>query len=224
MSASFASTAIRPTVEARRNRPALNGKRALDLTLAVAMLILLAPVLVAIFVAVRLASPGPALFAQPRVGREGRVFRAYKFRTMVVDAEARLAAYLRDNPAARTEYAVYKKLRHDPRVTPLGRILRRYSLDELPQLLNVIKGEMSLVGPRCYLPQELPEMGRARAATILSVLPGITGLWQVSGRNGTTFAERLEFDLQYVRSRSLRLDLAILLRTVGVVLRARGAY
>ncbi len=205
------------------DRRKLAIKRVMDVCLAVPLLLSLLPLFAAIALLIRLTSPGPAFFVQQRLGQHGRTYGAYKFRTMVVDAEARLAAYLRDNPAARTEYAVYKKLRHDPRVTPLGRILRRYSLDELPQLLNVIKGEMSLVGPRCYLPQEIADMG-GNEQVIHSVKPGITGYWQVSGRNRTTFAERLEMDVYYIRNWSVSFDLYILYETARVVLAARDAY
>jgi lipopolysaccharide/colanic/teichoic acid biosynthesis glycosyltransferase len=197
-------------------------KRAIDLVASGLLIVALAPLLVAIWIIVRATSRGPAAFVQQRVGRDGRLFAAYKFRTMVIDAEARLAEHLRDDPVARAEFATFRKLHRDPRVTPVGNFLRRYSLDELPQILNILKGDMSLVGPRCYLPQELPEMG-LRQSVILSVTPGLTGLWQVSGRSGTTFAQRLEIDMRYVRGRSLALDLRILAQTVLVVLTARGA-
>src|SRR3546814_6196631 len=141
---------------------------------------------------------------------------------MVVDAEARLGAVLTADPEAAEEYRLYRKLRRDPRVTAVGGVLRRLSLDELPQLLNVLRGEMSLVGPRCYLPRELPEMGAA-ARKILSVTPGITGLWQVSGRNDTTFAERVRIDVRYARTANLLLDLRILARPVRVVATGPGA-
>ena len=199
------------------------AKRSLDIAVTVLVLLVFAPLFAVLWAAVRLSSPGPVLFVQQRVGKNGQLFWAYKFRTMVVDAEERLALHLAQDPVAREEYATYRKLRRDPRVTSIGRLLRRYSLDELPQLLNVLKGEMSLIGPRCYLPQELRDMG-AKQSVILSVLPGLTGLWQVSGRNGTTFAQRLEIDARYVLGWSLRLDLAILARTVWVVLAARNAY
>ena len=215
--------AVTPGVLAAQPQPALASKRALDLAVAVLILLAFAPLFLVLWSTVRLTSPGPALFKQARVGRNGTVFTAYKFRTMVLDAEQRLAEHLERDPAARAEYTTFRKLRRDPRVTPIGGFLRRYSLDELPQLLNVIKGDMSLVGPRCYLPEELPAMGADRAV-ILSVMPGLTGLWQVSGRNRTTFAQRIAFDVQYVRDCSLRTDLAILLRTVWVVLVADGAF
>ena len=199
------------------------AKRGLDLMVSCLMVVAFAPLLIAIWAAVRLTSPGAALFVQERVGRNGVVFPALKFRTMAVDAEERLAAYLAADPVARAEYKTFRKLRHDPRITPIGTFLRRYSLDELPQLFNVLRGEMSLVGPRCYMPCELEDMA-GKQPIILSVLPGITGLWQVSGRNSTTFAQRLDFDVRYVREHSLALDLAILMRTIWVVLAARNAY
>lgn len=200
-------------------RPA---KRAFDVVAAILLLIVLAPVMAAIWLAIRLTSRGPALFVQERMGRGGTRFGVYKFRTMVVDADARLEALLASDPEAAEEYRLYKKLQRDPRIIGIGHILRRLSLDELPQLFNVLRGEMSLVGPRCYLPRELPEMGSA-ASEILSVTPGITGLWQVSGRNRTTFAERLRIDRSYARSATLALDLRILAKTVRVVATGHGA-
>jgi len=198
------------------------AKRAFDMVAASLILLVASPVLAAIWLTIRLTSQGPVLFVQERLGRGGARFGAFKFRTMVVDAEARLDALLAADPQAAEEYRVYKKLRRDPRVTAVGSVLRRLSLDELPQLLNVLRGEMSLVGPRCYLPRELPEMGAA-AHEILSVTPGITGLWQVSGRNGTTFAERVRIDVGYARSANLALDLKILAKTVRVVATGHGA-
>jgi len=202
-------------------RPA-SAKRAFDMVAAALILLVASPLLAAIWLTIRLTSQGPVLFVQERLGRGGARFGAFKFRTMVVDAEARLDALLAADPQAAEEYRVYKKLRRDPRVTAVGNVLRRLSLDELPQLLNVLRGEMSLVGPRCYLPRELPEMGAA-AHEILSVTPGITGLWQVSGRNGTTFAERVRIDVGYARNANLALDLKILAKTVRVVATGHGA-
>ncbi|MEW6756084.1 MAG: sugar transferase [Candidatus Latescibacterota bacterium] len=182
------------------------AKRALDLVLAAALLIVAAPVLLAIALAVRRDSPGPALFRQQRIGRHGRPFMVYKFRTMTVDS-----------PTFGPKPASFD----DDRVTRLGRLLRRTSLDELPQLLNVLRGEMSLVGPRPeqpFLVERYQEWHRER----LSVLPGMTGWWQVSGRK-QPMHDHVEEDLYYVRHCSLRLDLWIMVRTVGAVLRANGA-
>jgi lipopolysaccharide/colanic/teichoic acid biosynthesis glycosyltransferase len=170
-------------------------------------------------VAVRLDSPGPAIFVQERVGRHGRLFRFYKFRSMYVDAEQRLAEVLAGNEIDGPVF----KIRNDPRVTKLGAFLRRTSLDELPQLVNVLKGEMSLVGPRPPLPREV-EQYRPGDAIRLSVKPGLTCLWQISGRSNVSFDQWMEYDREYVRNMSLALDLGILIRTVGAVFTMRGAY
>lgn len=198
-------------------------KRVLDLGLAAGFALLFLPLFLAIVALVRLTSRGPALFVQPRVGKDGRIFSAYKFRTMVLGAEARLHEHLEQHADARAEYATFRKLRNDPRITRVGAFLRRYSLDELPQFINVLKGDMSLVGPRCYLPEEVPDMNGGESL-ILRVLPGITGLWQVSGRNRATFAERVEMDTYYIRNWSVSFDLYILYRTIWTVLSGRDAY
>ena len=160
-------------------------------------------------------------FGHRRVGRDGRVFRCWKLRSMVPDAEARLARHLAENPAAAREWAAARKLSQDPRVTRVGRVLRRTSLDELPQVWNVLLGEMSLVGPRPVTTEELMRYGPARWA-YLGVRPGITGLWQVRGRNRLSYAERVRLDAEYARDASLALDLGLLLRTVPAVLRLTG--
>lgn len=198
-------------------------KRLLDLTGTAFLGLLALPVLAAVAVAIRVDSPGPVLFAQTRIGKGGRKFRAWKFRTMVRDAEEVLERYLAEHPEFREEWLQDQKLRRDPRVTRVGRFLRRTSLDELPQLWNVLRGEMSLVGPRPIVDEEVARYG-PRFALYAQVLPGITGLWQVSGRNDTTYEERVELDSYYVRNWSPWLDLYILARTVWVVLTARGAY
>lgn len=198
-------------------------KRALDAVLLTltALPTLLVTGVVALLI--RLDSPGPIFYRQERLGLDGQRFSVVKFRTMYGDGEARLAALLEQNPGLRREYEEFHKLRDDPRVTRLGRLLRKLSLDELPQVWNVLRGEMSMVGPRAYLPRESGVM-RDSTDTILRVLPGITGLWQVSGRNELSFAERVELDVYYVRNWSVWLDLYILARTVWVVLVGRGAY
>jgi Undecaprenyl-phosphate galactose phosphotransferase WbaP len=197
-------------------------KRGSEVALVVTGLLVLAPFLALLGLVIRLDSAGPALFVQDRLGRGGRCFRVLKFRTMHVGAHERLREVLARDPAAREEYESFAKLTDDPRVTRVGRFLRKSSLDELPQLLNVLRGEMSLVGPRAYLPEELPRMvGKHRG--ILHVPPGITGLWQVSGRNELPFRMRLDLDLRYVRNWSFSLDLYLLARTVPTVLFGRGA-
>ncbi len=169
--------------------------------------------------AVRLTSPGPVFFVQTRIGQGGVPFRMVKFRSMYADAEARRAELLSDSDRD----GVCFKARRDPRVTPVCRLLRRTSLDELPQLLNVLKGEMSLVGPRPALPEEVAAYPRA-ALERLSVPAGISGLWQVSGRADLGFEEMVALDIAYARTAGLRTDISILLRTVTAVLTARGAY
>lgn len=202
----------------------LAAKRAFDVFVATATALLLAPVLALIALAIRLDSPGAALFSQERLGRGRRPFRCIKFRTMYVDNDQRLRAYLAKHPESRAEWERFAKLKSfDPRVTRVGRLLRRISFDELPQLANVLRKEMSLVGPRPYLPSETERMGEF-AETILKAPPGITGLWQASGRNNLTFEERLQLDEYYVRNWSLWMDVVVLVKTIGAVLRRDGAY
>ncbi len=198
-------------------------KRLFDIVSAACGLLLLAPVFAAAAAAIRISSPGPVFYGQKRRGRDGRVFRAWKFRTMAPNAEKILAAHLAANPGLRAEWECDHKLRRDPRVTPAGRLLRKTSLDELPQLWNVLLGEMSLVGPRPIVDDEIAKYG-AKYALYRKVRPGISGLWQVSGRNNTTYDERVRFDEYYVRNWSPWLDLYILARTVKVVLTGDGAY
>jgi lipopolysaccharide/colanic/teichoic acid biosynthesis glycosyltransferase len=198
-----------------------SGKRVFDVAAALVLLALAAPLMAAVAVAVKLDSPGPVLFRQERRGRGGP-FPMLKFRTMHVDAERRLADVLAADPALALEYGTYHKLARDPRATRTGRALRRMSLDELPQLWNVLAGDMSLVGPRPYMPHELADHPREREV-LSRVRPGITGLWQVSGRHRTTFGERLAIDVRYAETRSAWLDLCILARTVWAVIRAGGA-
>jgi Undecaprenyl-phosphate galactose phosphotransferase WbaP len=198
-------------------------KRLVDLIGASLAILLLSPVLVGVAIAVKCSSPGPLFFNQERLGLKGSLFKAFKFRSMYLDAEERLQEILSTDPVARQEYTLFHKLRHDPRVTPVGRIIRKFSLDELPQLWNVIRGEMSLVGPRAYMPREQTHMNGAEK-TILQVLPGITGFWQVSGRNRLSFQQRLDLDVYYVKNWSLWFDIHILIRTVWVVLSGDGAH
>jgi Undecaprenyl-phosphate galactose phosphotransferase WbaP len=196
------------------------GKRALDLTLALLLVPVLAPVVLVLALLVR-RDGGDALFGHRRIGRNGKVFKCWKIRTMVPNAERRLLAYLRENPEAAAEWARDHKLENDPRITKLGNFLRRSSLDELPQLWNVIKGEMSLVGPRPIVRSELHKYGAARAA-YLAMKPGVTGLWQVSGRNDVTYDERIAMDLTYADDMSMTSDLMIIAKTAGAVLDRTG--
>lgn len=203
----------------RRSAPARFAKRSIDLIGSALGLAVLMPLFLGIALLVRLTSKGPALFTQTRCGLAGRGFKFYKFRTMVVDAEERKAELAHLNEMQGPVF----KIRRDPRITRLGAILRRTSLDELPQLWNVLIGTMSLVGPRPPLPDEV-ERYTSREAQRLSVLPGITGLWQVSGRSTLLNFERwIDLDLEYARTWSMWLDLKILLKTLVVVVVARGA-
>lgn len=197
-------------------------KRTMDLTLTLVGGVLILPLLLVVAAAIRMDSPGPILYRHTRVGRDGKPFQVCKFRSMYQDAEHRLREILDRDPALRAEFQQYHKLSQDPRVTRVGRFLRKSSLDELPQLWNVLKGEMSLVGPRPVTPAEIEEMGSAREL-ILRVIPGITGFWQVSGRSNVSYAERIQMELYYVRSWSLWFDLYLLARTVSSVLMGRGA-
>ncbi len=199
---------------------ALVVKSVIDRALALIAALVLLPVLLLIALAVRCTSGGPALFRQTRVGRDGRAFTMLKFRTMYDGAELRLRELLDRNDSVG---GVLFKMREDPRVTPLGRILRRFSLDELPQLLNVLTGSMSLVGPRPPLPAEVARYG-PHARRRMLVKPGLTGLWQISGRSDLSFEDAVRLDLLYVETWSLALDAKVLVRTVRAVVRGDGAY
>ena len=209
-----------------RNNLARKGprllKRVFDVTASLLLLCLLAPFLAWIAIRIRL-SGGPAIFTHARVGRDGRVFPCYKFTTMVPDADQVVQQLLETDPQARREWEREFKLKNDPRVTRLGQALRKTSLDELPQIWNVLKGDMSLVGPRPVVPEELQRYGDDRSF-YLQVRPGITGLWQISGRNDVDYGYRVSLDTWYVRNWSLWYDLAILMKTVSVVLGRKGAY
>jgi Undecaprenyl-phosphate galactose phosphotransferase WbaP len=201
---------------------ALRTKRILDLCLTAVGGVLVLPLLLVLAFLVYLESGGSIFYRDLRMGRDGKLFPCIKFRTMVPDAEELLRRLIEDDAELRKEYYRYHKLSKDPRVTRVGRFLRKTSLDELPQLWNVLKGQMSLVGPRPYLPRESADIG-ASQGEILRVPPGITGPWQVAGRSQTAFEERVQIDLYYVRDWSVWLDLVILARTIGTVLLRRGA-
>jgi Undecaprenyl-phosphate galactose phosphotransferase WbaP len=196
---------------------------AINIVVTVVALIFLAPLMISVALAVYLQDGGKAVFAHRRIGRDGRHFYCLKFRSMAVDAEQRLAELLDRDPAARAEWEKDHKLRDDPRVTRLGAFLRKTSLDELPQLINVLRGEMSLVGPRPIVDGEVDKYGR-RFRHYCAVKPGITGLWQVSGRNDTSYRTRVALDCLYAMRRNVALDAAVLARTVPAVLMRRGSY
>lgn len=198
-------------------------KRTIDLASAVVGGLLISPLLLLIALLIKLDSRGPVLYGHTRIGQEGRRFKAWKFRSMIPDADRALQDYLERHPELWAEWEATQKLKNDPRVTRVGRWLRKLSLDELPQLWNIIKGEMSLVGPRPVVQEELAKYGE-KGVLYLKVKPGMTGLWQVSGRSETSYEERVELDAYYVRNWSIWLDLYILARTVWVVIFGRGAY
>ena len=196
--------------------------RLVDIAIALLALVVLAPLLAAVALAVGLSSAGPVLFAHRRLGRGGRTFACLKFRTMVIDADARLHLLLANDPVARAQWQKDHKLRHDPRITCIGAFLRKSSLDELPQLFNVLAGSMSLVGPRPIVAGEVARYGN-RFADYCKVRPGITGLWQVSGRSNTSYRQRVAMDVLYVRQRSLRLNGMIIAKTIPAVMLQRGS-
>lgn len=197
-------------------------KRLVDFVFGLTLSILISPILAILCLLIILDSPGPIFFYQERLGKDFRRFNMIKFRTMMMDAEQRLSNILKTNSVARAEYEKYHKLTNDPRLTRVGKWLRRFSLDELPQMWNMLKGEMSLVGPRAYMPSELTEIGDY-APTILRIQPGLTGWWQVMGRHQTTFQQRLRMDEYYISNWSLWMDFYIMLKTVWVVIGGKGA-
>ncbi len=198
-------------------------KRFFDMVLTIIGGICLSPLFLLLAILIKADSKGPVFFTHTRIGKDGKSFSCLKFRTMCVDADVQLEKYLAANPAARKEWKAEYKLKDDPRVTRMGRILRRTSLDELPQLLNVLRGEMSLVGPRPIVTAEIPRYGEY-IRDFQMVLPGITGMWQVNGRSDTTYEERVLMDSWYVRNWSVWLDIMLLWKTISVVLHHKGAY
>lgn len=227
MEGSGSDVTLQPTYRscAARNRSSFldsHAKRTLDILGALSIGVVFSPVIIAA-IAILKAQTGPVFFAHERVGRKGEVFRCYKFRTMVPNADAVLNELLENDTEARAEWLRDFKLRKDPRVTPMGRFLRKTSLDELPQLWNVLNGTMSLVGPRPVVREELMRYGRG-ARFYLVNRPGLTGLWQVSGRNDIDYSRRVALDRAYTENASLWLDFRIVVRTVWIVLRVKGAY
>ena len=199
-------------------------KTAFDYILTVVGAVFISPLLVYIAYRIKKEDPGPAFFAHTRIGKDGKPFPCYKFRSMVVNSQEMLQKYLAENPAAREEWERDFKLKDDPRVTPIGKFLRSTSLDELPQIFNVLRGEMSLVGPRPVIQEELDKYYGETAKLYCTVKPGITGLWQVSGRSDIGYDERVALDATYIKYRSMWGDIVILWKTIGVVLMKKGAY
>jgi exopolysaccharide production protein ExoY len=198
-------------------------KRAFDVIFAFLAIVLFLPLFAGCCLVVLATSPGPILFRHTRIGRNGREFSCLKFRTMVADAEQKLQEYLAGNPDARREWEACHKLREDPRVTTFGQMMRRSSLDELPQLFNVLKGDMSLVGPRPIVAEEIAKY-KEHFGLYTMARPGLTGLWQVSGRNATSYSQRVAYDVRYLRSWSMFQDIRIMLATAWHVIDRSGAY
>jgi undecaprenyl-phosphate galactose phosphotransferase len=200
-------------------------KRVFDVIFSVFAILITLPIMIFIAILIKITDRGPLLYKQKRVGYKGKEFFIYKFRSMYPDADKKLKEILRNNPEARREWETTFKLKNDPRITPIGKILRKTSLDELPQFFNVLKGDMSVVGPRPVVKEELKKFYKDKATYYLSVKPGVTGYWQVEGRsNIEDYNERIEMDVWYVKNRSLCLDIKIILKTIKVMLTGKGAY
>ena len=198
-------------------------KRIIDIIASVIGIIVLIPLTAMIWFAnLFVKDNGPVFYTQERIGKDGKLFKLYKYRSMVVNADDKLSKYLAENEEAREEYKEYKKLKNDPRITFIGKFIRKTSIDEFPQFINVLKGEMSLVGPRPYLPREIEDMGE-NYNEIIKVKPGLTGLWQVNGRSDTTFELRTTIDKDYVQRRGMILDIKIFIRTFLKVFGKEGA-
>lgn len=198
-------------------------KRSLDVTVAICALVLLGPIFLMIMALVKYRDKGPVFYGHERVGHNGQKFRCLKFRTMAMNGDEILRNHLRDNADAAAEWQATRKLKDDPRVTAVGKVLRKLSLDELPQLINIIRGEMSVVGPRPVVDEELQAYD-SFAVYYLRSRPGLTGLWQISGRNDVSYESRIAFDTRYVQNWSLVQDFAIILKTIPAVCAARGSY
>lgn len=210
-----------------RNRAVLRMetilKRFIDIIGSIVGIVCLIPLTIIIWIAnLIMKDNGPIFYTQERIGKNGKIFKMYKYRSMVVGADEKLKEYLEKNEEARKEYAEYKKLKNDPRITKVGAFLRKTSLDEFPQFINILKGEMSLVGPRPYLPREKEEIN-GFFNYIMSCKPGLTGFWQVHGRSDVTFTDRLDMDMRYYYNHNLKMDIKILKDTVVNVVKKEGA-
>lgn len=200
------------------------AKRFFDIAFSCLAITFLSPIYVIIACAIKATSKGNVFYSQERIGRGGQPFRCLKFRTMFPNAEDRLNQLLQENSSLRQEWNETQKLKNDPRVTPIGMILRKTSLDELPQFWNVLRGDLSVVGPRPILAEEIARHYGVKAEKILSIRPGVTGLWQVSGRNNTSYSARVMLDETYVDKRNLLLDLKVIAKTVPCMINSKGAY
>lgn len=198
-------------------------KRLIDIVGGLVGILALIPLTIGIYIANLICKDkGPIFYSQNRIGKDGKIFKMYKYRSMVVGADEKLAKYLEENEEAKKEYKKYKKLKHDPRVTKVGEFIRKTSLDEFPQFINVLKGEMSLVGPRPYLEREKEDMN-GYYKYIVSCKPGLTGLWQIGGRSDVTFDERIDMDMEYYHNHGLKEDMRILTKTAVKLIKKEGA-
>lgn len=198
-------------------------KRTIDIIASIFGIIALLPLTICVYIANLIYKDrGPVFYTQNRIGQNGKIFKMYKYRSMIVGADDKLEKYLEENEDARKEFNQYKKLKDDPRVTKVGKFIRKTSIDEFPQFINVLKGEMSLVGPRPYLEKEREDMN-GYYQYIVTCKPGLTGLWQVSGRNDCTFDERIDLDMEYYNNHNLKMDIKIIFKTVGKILKKEGA-
>lgn len=206
-----------------KERIYLINKRIADIIVSLFGIVILIPMTIIIVIARELNNEkGKMIFDQLRIGEDGKKFRLYKYRSMVINADYKLEKYLEANEEARLEYKTTKKLKNDPRITKVGAFIRKTSIDEFPQFVNVLKGEMSIVGPRPYLPREKEEMGEAYE-TIIKMKPGLTGYWQTNGRSNVTFKDRLEMDIQYYKDRSCKTDCKLFLKTFFHLVKNEGA-
>ena len=199
-------------------------KRLIDILAGIVGTVALIPITICIYIAQKITheDDGPIFYEQLRIGKNGKIFRMYKYRSMVIGADEKLYTYLEENEEAKKEYIKYKKLKKDPRITKVGNFIRKTSIDEFPQFLNVLKGEMSLVGPRPYLPREKEDMGEYYKY-IIQCKPGITGYWQTEGRSDVTFEDRLKMDYKYYQNKNLKIDMKLLGKTVLNVVKKEGA-
>ena len=197
-------------------------KRCFDIVMALLSLVLLSPLFLVLVILIRVDSKGKAIFKQKRIGKNGQPIYIYKFRSMIVNAEDELERLMQENPEIKNEYLTHKKLKNDPRLTNIGKKIRKASMDELPQLLNILKGDMSFVGPRPYLYREKDDM-QPYYSTIIKMKPGLTGMWQVSGRNNISFSDRCNIDYKYYHIKGLKTDIKLLFKTFKVVFKCIGA-
>lgn len=218
-------TNLRPIEKVEKNEQKIYNimKRFIDIIGGIIGIIILIPLTIIVYIGNMISKDsGSVFYIQRRIGANGKYFKIYKFRTMVVGADKKLRKYLKENPEEAKEYEKYKKLKCDPRITKFGMFLRKTSIDEFPQFINVIKGEMSLVGPRPYLTKEKKEMGKYYRH-IIKCKPGLTCIWQVSGRSNLTFQDRLEMDMKYIKNKSIKTDIKLILKTFVKIFKKEGA-